>query len=349
MKNRRMICFCILALVMLISVNNILAETAGSGSIEFTAENAVITEPQDQLFCYDVTFRNFHKAYTPETFNVSGVKSKEYQKLDGRELNDWYRYEFQDEHELYIPSGLNLMYGDSRMEYYSQVLTYLQWDLDTMECKGIEGFPLDEAREKADALIAVLGIEYLEPDLAVSLSHEDLNRITKEMRETFAGEPKVKYFDSFTKDIDAYYLTYRQVLNGIKTAGDPQAALVITRDGIASLELSHVIDRVNETTPLTKTLSREEATELCSGKYRNEFKSLPENMRITNEIAEISVAHFFEFDEDGTDEYHAGVFPCWFFKGTQTFIKDGEEKGVTSVNPIRDLYRIPDGHLFFGN
>ena len=124
---------------------------------------------------------------------------------------------------------------------------------------------------------------------------------------------------------------------------------MITRDGIASLELSHVIDRVNETTPLTKTLSREEATELCSEKYRNEFKQLPENIRITNEIAEISVANFFEFDEDGTDEYHAGVFPCWFFKGTQTFFKDGEEKGVTPVNPIRDLYRIPDGHLFFGN
>ena len=349
MKNRKVICFCILALVMLISVNNILAETAGSGSIEFTAENAVITEPQDQLFCYDVTYRNFHKAYTPEMFNASGVKSKEYQKLDGRELNDWYKYEFQDEHELYIPSGLSLMYGDARMEYYSQVLTYLQWDLGTMACTDMEGFSLEEARKKADALIAVLGIEYLEPDLAVSLSHEDLNRITKEMRETFAGEPKVKYFDSFTKDIDAYYLTYRQVLNGIKTAGDPQAALVVTRDGIASLELSCVIDRVNATTPLTKTLSREEATELCSEKYRNEFKQLPENIRITNEITEISVANFFEFDEDGTDEYHAGVFPCWFFKGTQTFFKDGEEKGVTPVNPIRDLYRIPDGHLFFGN
>ena len=346
MKNRKSICFCILALVMLISVNNILAETAGTGTIEFTVENAVNTVPKAQLFCYDVTCRNFHKAYKPEMFNTSGVKSKEYQKVDGRETDDWYRFEFQDGHELYIPSGLSLMYGDARMEYYSQVLTYLQCDLDTMECKEIEGFSLDEARKKADALIAVLDIANLEPDLAVSLSHEDLGRITKEMRETFAGEPKVKYFDSFTRDIDAYYLTYRQVLNGIKTAGMPQVAVVVTRDGIASLELSCVIDRVNETTPLTKTLSREEATELCSGKYRNEFKSLPENMRITNEIAEISVAHFFEFDEDGTDEYHAGVFPCWFFKGEQMRFADEAEIGVS---PIRDLYRIPDGHWFYGD
>jgi hypothetical protein len=135
------------------------------------------------------------------------------------------------------------------------------------------------------------------------------------------------------------------VLNGIKTAGMPQVAVVVTRDGIASLELSCVIDRVNETTPLTKTLSLQEATELCSEKYRNEFKQLPENMRITNEIAEITVAYFFEFDEDGTDEYHAGVFPCWFFKGTQTLFKDGETAGR---NIIRDLYRSPDGHWFFG-
>ena len=279
-------------------------------------------------------------------FNASGVKSKEYQKVDGREIEDWYRFEFQDGCELYIPSGLSLMYGDARMEYYGQVLTYLQWDLGTMECTDMEGFSLEEARKKADALIAVLDIENLEPDLAVSLSHEDLSRITKEMREAFAGEPKVKYFDSFTKDIDAYYLTYRQVLNGIKTAGMPQVAVVVTRDGIASLELFCVIDRVNETTPLTKTLSREEATELCSEKYRNEFKQLPENMRITNEIAGISVANFFEFDEDGTDEYHAGVFPCWFFKGEQMRFADGAEIGVS---PIRDLYRIPDGHWFYGD
>ena len=177
------------------------------------------------------------------------------------------------------------MYGDARMEYYGQVLTYLQWDLGTMECTDMEGFSLEEARKKADALIAVLDIENLEPDLAVSLSHEDLSRITKEMREAFAGEPKVKYFDSFTKDIDAYYLTYHQVLNGIKTAGMPQVAVVVTRDGIASLELSCVIDRVNETTPLTKTLSREEATELCSGKYRNELtKSLKSPWLISSNL-----------------------------------------------------------------
>ena len=184
MKSRKIICFCILTLVMMISVNNILAETAGTGVMEFNAENAVITEPGDQLSCYDVTYRNFHKAYTPEMFNASGVKSKEYQKVDGREIEDWYRFEFQDGCELYIPSGLSLIYGDARVEYYSQVLTYLQWDLGTMECTDMEGFSLEEARKKADALIAVLDIENLEPDLAVSLSHEDLSRITKEMRET---------------------------------------------------------------------------------------------------------------------------------------------------------------------
>ena len=204
----------------------------------------------------------------------------------------------------------------------------------------------DEARKKADALIAVLDIENLEPDLAVSLSHEDLSRITKEMRETFAGEPKVKYFDSFTKDIDAYYLTYRQVLNGIKTAGMPQVAVVVTRDGIASLELSCVIDRVNNTSLLKGTLYRPEAEKLCSERHLNEFKQLPENIRITNEITEMTTANFFEFDEDGTDEYHAGVFPCWFFKCVQTLFVDGAEKGVT---PIRDLYRIPDGHWFYGD
>lgn len=74
MKSRKIICFCILTLVMMISVNNILAETAGAGVMEFNAENAVITEPGEQLFCYDVTYRNFHKAYTPEMFNASGVK-----------------------------------------------------------------------------------------------------------------------------------------------------------------------------------------------------------------------------------------------------------------------------------
>lgn len=345
MKNRKVICFCILTLVMLISVNNILAETAGSGTIEFTAENAVNTVPKGQLFCYDVTYRNLHKAYTPETFNASGVKSKEYQKVDGREIEDWYRFEFQDGYELSIPSGLSLMYGDARMEYYSQVLSYICWDLDTMECKEIEGFPLNEAREKADAFISTLGIEYLEPDLAVSLSHEDLERITGEMRKTFEGEPKVKYFDTFTSDIDAYYLTYRQVLNEIKTAGVPQVAVVITRDGIASLELSCVIDRVNDTSLLKETMYRPEAEKLCSEKHLNEFKQLPENMHITNEITEITTANYFEFDEDGPDEYHAGLFPCWFFKGEQILFTDEGEKRMT---PIRDLFRIPDGHWFFG-
>ena len=55
---------------------------------------------------------------------------------------------------------------------------------------------------------------------------------------------------------------------------------------------------------------------------------------------------FFEFDEDGTDEYHAGVFPCWFFKGEQMRFADEAEIGVS---PIRDLYRIPDGHWFYGD
>ena len=346
MKSRKMICFCILTMVMLITANNILAETAASDPIGFTAENAVVTEPQGQLFCYDVTYRNLHKAYKPETFNSSGVKSREYQRLDGRETEDWINYLYEDGAELCIPTGLSLMYGDTRREQYSQVLTYLRSEPEAAECVEIEGFSLEEAQKKADAFIAGLGIEYLEPDTAVSLSHDYLDKITGDMREAYVGMDKVRYFDTFTTDIDAYYLTYRQVLNGIKTAGDPQAAVVITRDGIAYLEMAFVIDGINDKQPVSEGLTRQAAADLCAERCRKEFSLLPGNINISNEIAEISVVNYFAFNESGEDEYRASLFPCWFLKGTQTFFKDGEAAGRKH---IRDLYRIQDGQWFYAN
>ena len=324
----------LVAIILFAQIGNIKAE----GLI---TDSTIINEQDDELFSYDVIYKDFHQVYTPEMFNHSEVVDQHIEKSDYMEWDDSYTYKFADGYELCISSGLNLFYYDASGDYYSQILTYLNtvgFDADHTE---LTGFSVKEATEQCGELMSRLGLGDLVLDTTVTFSKERLVQITDEMKQAYRDHPKVLYFTSFTDETEAYYLTYRQVLNGIKPAGTPQAHIVITRDGIAYLEITRVIDQIIETRPVTEQMSWQEAV-ACFEKKNINVYSIPDSISVSYEIREISIAYSYEFDMQN-DPFLAHVFPGWYILGYETMQSEDQIR----THPIRDFYRIPDGAWYY--
>jgi hypothetical protein len=289
-----------------------------------------------------VIFKDFHQAFTPEMFNNSGVVARKFEKSDYMEMDDNYTYTYRNGSTLFVSSGLNLFYYNASGDYYSQVLTYLDTEETVIGNPELTGFTVKEATDQCDELLSRLGLGNLVLDTMVTFSKESLIRITDEMKKAYAGHPKVRYFTSFTDETEAYYLTYRQVLNGIKTAGTPQVRIVITRDGIAYLELFRIIDHITETYPVTKQMTGQDAVH-CFEKRNVTRYSVPDSISVSYKIKEISIAYYFDFNTQNNNAFHAYVFPCWYIKGYESMRSAGREKTLT----IQDLYRIPDGTWYY--
>ena len=323
--------------VMILPVQNGNAKAEG-----IITDSTIINEQHGELFSYDVVFKDFHKAFTPEMFNNSAVTARKTEKSDYMEMDDTYTYTYGNGCTLCVSSGLNLFYYNASGDCYSQILTYLGNTGTAMGSPELTGFTLEEATDRCNDFLSRLGLGNLVLDTAVTFSKEYLIRITEEMKKEYAGHPKVSYFTSFTSETEAYYLTYRQVLNGVKSAGTPQVRIVITRDGVAYLELFRIIDHITETHPVTGQMSWQEAVHCFEERNINQY-TLPASVSVSYGIRDISAAYYYGFDTRNNDAFHAYVFPCWYINGYETMRSAGREK----THPIRDLYRIPDGVWYY--
>ena len=330
----------ILAAVMLVvmffsvPISNIKAE----GII---TDSTIIHEQDGELFSYEVIFRDFHRSFTPEMFNSSGVTARKIEKSDYMEMDDSYTYTYGDGCELCVSSGLYLFYYNADGDCYSQILTYPGTAETVTGNPELTGFTVKEATSQCNEFLSRLGLGDLVLDTIVTFSKEQLIRITEEMKKEFAGHP-VRYFSSITDETEAYYLTYRQVLNGVKSAGTPQVRIVITRDGIAYLEMFPIIDHIAETHPVTEQMSWQDAVHCFENKNINAY-SVPDSIRMSYGITEISIAYYHEFDMKNDHAFHAYVFPGWYIKGYETIRSADRE----STHPIQDFYRIPDGIWYY--
>ena len=264
------------------------------------------------------------------------------EKSDYMEMDDNYTYQYKDGCVLCISSGINLFYYNTNGECYYQILTYIDSEGIDADDRELTGFSVKEATEQCSELLSGLDIRDLVLDRAVPFSKECLIRITEEMKKAY-GDLKASYFTSFTDETEAYYLTYRQALNGVKTAGTPQFRVVITRDGIAYLEMSRIIDRITETRPADGRMSSQEAVQCFEKRNANAYSSLPDSISMSYEIREISIAYYHEFDMPETNAFHARVFPGWYIEGCETMRVAERVK----TDRIRDFYRIPDGIWYY--
>ena len=331
----------LLATVMLLVM--ILPVQFGHAKAEgIITDSTMIHEQYNELFSYDVIFKDFHQAFTPEMFNNSGVGARKFEKSDYMEMDDSYTYTYRNGYKLFVSGGLNLFYYNASGDYYSQVLTYLDTEETVIGNPELTGFTVKEATDQCDELLSRLGLGNLVLDTMVTFSKESLIRITDEMKIAYAGHPKVRHFTSFTDETEAYYLTYRQVLNGMKSAGTPQVRIVITRDGIAYLELFRIIDHITGTYPVTEQMTSQEAVSCFEKRNINRY-SIPDSISVSYNIKEISNAYYFEFNMQNNNAFHAYVFPCWYIKGYESMHSAGREK----THLIQDLYRIPDGIWYY--
>ena len=331
----------ILAAVMLV-VMVFLVQISYSNAEEILTDSTIINEQYDNLFSYDVIFKDFHQVFKPEMFNNSGIVARKFEKSDYMEMDDSYTYTYRNGYKLCVSSGLNLFYYNASGDYYSQILTYLGTAETVIGNPELTGFTVKEATDQCNELLSRLGLGNLELDTIVTFSKEYLKRITDEMKKEYEGHPKVKYFTSFTDETEAYCLTYRQVLNGIKTAGTPQVRIVITRDGIAYLEMFRIIDHITETHPVTEQMTSQDAVHCFEKRNINQY-SIPDSISVSYKIREISIAYYYEFDIQNNNAFHAYVFPCWYIKGYEFMRSAGREK----THLIQDLYRIPDGIWYY--
>lgn len=334
-----------LILAAFVYVNGSMAsgETCRPADEKMNLGNCVINDQYNGLYSYEVTYEDFHQAYTPELFNTSGVKSVKHENSDYRKEFDTDQYVYADGCVLNISSGMSLFYYNKYGDCYSQVLTYIgSTKVDTEEA-DLEGFPLDAAMEKCDQFLDQLGIDYWAPDPPISLSSGFLKRITDDMKTAY-GEEGARYFHSFTEDTEAYYIACRQVLDGIKLAGTPQIQIVITRNGISYLEMSHIIKRINKTSPIHETPIWQDALSLFADNSTAVY-SLPDSITVTYDLDEISVSYFCISDTQSNTVYNAHVFPGWYISGYETMSSGNK----TRIRKVSDFYSIPDGIQYHPN
>ena len=325
----------LVVMILSVQINNTKAE-------EIITDGTVINDQYDRLFSYDVAFKDFHQAFTPEMFNGSEVVDRKIERSDYGRIDDSYTYTYADGCILCVSSGLNLFYYNADGDYYSQIITYLDSAGDCTGGPELSGFTVKDATEQCNRLLARLGLRDLVPDTITTFSKERLTRITDEMKREYAGHPKVMYFTSFTDETEAYYLTYRQVLNGMRSAGTPQVRIVVTRNGIAYLEMFRIIDRITGTRPVTEKMPWQEAVQ-CFKKRNINVYSIPASISVSYGIREISIQYYYGFDTQNDNALFAHVFPGWDIKGYESMRSADREK----ERLIHDFYRIPDGAWYY--
>ena len=331
---------CIIMLFICIVNMHALGETAFTPKENIKIENSIINDQYNELNVYDVTYKDFQKVYTSAMFNSSEVVSTKSESADDIEAES-HTYKYKDGFELCIADSMSLFYYNANGDYYSQILTYLNSSENYTNSPELTGFSLNEATKVANDFIASLEIKNLVLDKAFTFSKESLVTITNDMKKIY-GENGAKFFSSITDETEAYYLTYRQTLDGIKTAGTPQIQMVITRNGIAYLEMFRIIDQVNNKTTVTEQSSWKDA--ICFFEERNiNAHNLPESISVLYEIEEISISYYR--DPDPEQKLCASLFPCWYIKGYETMTNGDKAR----TKQIADIYRIPDGVWYYPN
>jgi hypothetical protein len=310
-----------------------------------TAENAEIDTDCSELSSCSVTFRNT-RAYTPEDFNTAKVVEKNYEPCEDDAGQDIYEYRYADDALLSITSDTSLYYGNRDADRYSQLLTYLDnAEIEPDQAVG-EPYPLEEAQARCGQLFRRLHLNGLELDSAVPLSAAYIRTLTEEMSGYYRGAGKLAAFREFPEEIGGWYLTYRQELNGLKSAGQPQAAVVLTKSETALLELNQVIDHVNGEYEIEDEVSWVDAMR-CFSANHCERSYADDHYSEAFEISRINLAYVFDFQgREGTDTLDARTYPCWYIEGHRAVtLTEGENvrQAGTKVIPFTEIYRISDG------
>lgn len=308
------------------------------------ADHLEIDDRFEELSFYTVTFRNT-RAYTPEMFNPGKVTESDYIQSESGSGDDWYHYRYEDDSELTIPGNTELIYGSRDYERYSQLLTYLDNAGISAEERETAPYPLQDALERSNSLFDRLHIGNLVMDRAVALPSSRIRALTDDMKRFYSGAQKLYCFDSFPDEIGAWYLTFRQELSGIRSAGVPQVRIVLTGDGTALLELNRIIDHVNDDYELTAAATWQDAVRLFTATHEQK-SSESELYSESFEISRINIAYDYEMPRDDSATLDAKVFPCWQIEGSQEItLAEGPEihNPGTKIIPFSEVYSIPDG------
>lgn len=314
-------------------------QNIGGGNIKLN-ENVIIEDSYDILSEYTVTLRNLLTFYSPENFTSSPIKSKDYYRSEYGELDDMCYYKFKDGCDLNC-SCLSLCYGDENRERYDQIITYISDSGISLEMNEFETFPLEEALNQCDDMFRKLMLENLVLDYALAMPSGYINELTKKMETFYSGAYKLDTFHEFSEDISAWFLTFRQELDGIKTAGDPQISIVITRKGISMLSISNIIDRLENSAQIEEAPSWQDAMDMFTALHGGQIHDAYSE---TFEIASIRIAYGIESIKLKDSVIKAKVSPCWCVDGYQIM----EMVSTTNINTlntkilqISEVYPIP--------
>ena len=336
-----------LILCLLMSALCAFAEEAGlpESPVIRTAENAEIDTDCSELSSCSVTFRNT-RAYAPEDFNLAKVVGQDYEPCEEGSGDDGYFYRYADDARLSVTSDTTLIYGNRDGDRYSQLLTYLDnADIGPDQEVGAP-YPLEEAQARCEKLFRSLHLCGLSLDSAVPLSAEYIRTLTGEMKSFYQGTAKLDTFTEFPEEIGGWYLTYRQELNGLKSAGQPQVKVVLTQSETALLELNRVIDHVNDEYEMAARVTWADAMRLFSANH-SQKASADEHYSESFEISRINLAYTYDFPGgEGGCPLDARTYPCWYIEGSReiTLTKGGNvQQAGTKVVPFTEIYRISDG------
>ena len=151
------------------------------------------------------------------------------------------------------------------------------------------------------------------------------------------------------KDYELYYSasesteveTFRQEINGLRSTEEPQVSLVVTKNGIALLTVTTIIDRVENVVQTGAESVWQDALDMFTAfhggrtfeEYSEKFEI--EEIRIGYDTGSVSIG------DNG--EIRGKMFPCWRVDGRQTLEmsqgRNGETPGTRTLK-MSDTYRI---------
>ncbi len=314
-------------------------QAPGEGNVKLT-EDAVIDDAYDVLSEYDATLRNLLDYYSPEVFSGVPAVNRNYDDFEYGAFDDSCTWQFGNGCELTC-SCLSLTYGNADSERYGQLLTYMDNANINAESDVPEGFSIEDALSRCDALFHELKIENLVPDQAIALPCEYIRKLTDDMVLFYKSAVKLDVFRSFGEDISAWYLTFRQEINGLRSMEEPQVSLVVTKNGIALLTITTIIDRVENVVQTGAESVWQDALDMFTAfhggrtfeEYSEKFEI--EGIRIGYDTGSVDVG--------GNGEIRGKLFPCWRVDALQTLEmsqgRNGETSG-TRILQMSDTYRI---------
>ena len=329
---------CLLVLVSPAGAENNL-QAPGNGNVTLM-ENAIIDGSYDTLCEYDAAFRNLLDYYPPEVFSGVPAVNRNYDDFEYGAFDDSCTWQFGNGCELTC-SCLSLTYGNADSERYGQLLTYMDNANINAESDVPDGFSLEDAVNQSDALFRELNIENLVPDQATALPCEYIRELTGDMIRFYGEAPKLDVFRSFGEDISAWYLTFRQEINGLRSMEEPQVSLVVTKNGIALLTITTIIDRVENVVQTGAESVWQDALDMFTAfhggrtfeEYSEKFEI--EEIRIGYDTGSVSIG------DNG--EIRGKLFPCWRVDALQTLEmsqgRNGETPGTRTLQ-MSDTYRI---------